>query len=36
MNAESSPFHPRRRYRPGRSRRLENRIMSVLVADTSS
>jgi deazaflavin-dependent oxidoreductase (nitroreductase family) len=31
MNADAPSFQPSRRYRPGRGRRLENIIMSVLV-----
>lgn len=30
MNAEVPSFQPRRRYSPGRRRRIENRVMSVL------
>jgi deazaflavin-dependent oxidoreductase (nitroreductase family) len=31
MNADSPSFQPRRRYHPSRTRRVENRVMSVLV-----
>jgi deazaflavin-dependent oxidoreductase (nitroreductase family) len=31
MNADAPSFQPGRRYRPGRGRRLENLVMSVLV-----
>jgi deazaflavin-dependent oxidoreductase (nitroreductase family) len=31
MSADVPSFHPHRRYHPGRTRRLENRVMSVLV-----